>query len=569
MIGDARRIVRDVTLFADLCVIGGGAAGITLALRLRESGLRVLLLESGSLAEEAATQALYEGEVADTALHSPPDKYRQRRFGGSTTIWGGRCVPFDPIDFEARPWMPHSGWPIGFDTVARWYPEANAVAEAGDYDYDARTARPGGMRPTIAGFAPQEFDVDRIERFSCPTDFSNRYRHLLEASEQVRVLLHANVTQLLASTDGSRVEHAEVRTLDGNRFWVQADQFVVATGGLETPRLLLASNDVHASGIGNTRDLLGRFYMSHIAGTMGTLQLHGTEVWHGYDVAEDGTYCRRRIALTDEAQHAHGLGNLVFRLHHPRIPDPSHRTGALSAIYLAKHLISYEYGKRLTGDGPTSAGLWLRHVGNLITDPFGAARFLAHWVQHRTLAARKFPSVIIRPRADLFSLDFHAEQAPQPDSRVALGTSVDALGMPRLHVDWRYCDLDVRTVATGFALLRQEFAESGLGDLRLDPSEADIEAVVRRDGAYGGHHIGTARMGDSAATGVVDSHCRVFGINNLYIAGSAVFPTSGQANPTLTIVALALRLADHLYTRATRPIEVGRVSLASSVQGYA
>ncbi|MDR3538259.1 MAG: GMC family oxidoreductase [Acetobacteraceae bacterium] len=569
MIGDARRIVRDAVLTADICIVGGGAAGIALALRLRDSGLRVLLLESGGPSEDKATQALYEGEVADEALHSPPDKYRQRRFGGSTTIWGGRCVPFDPIDFDARPWMPYSGWPISHETVARWYPEANALVEAGACDYDARTAREGGLRPVIAGFNPREFDVDRIERFSCPTDFARRYRHRLETTQQVRVLLQANVTRLRTSADGARVDSAEVRTLDGNRFQVQADQFVVATGGLETPRLLLASNDVHAAGIGNARDLLGRFYMSHIAGTMGSLRLHGAAVWHGYDLAEDGTYCRRRIALSEEAQHTHALGNMVFRLHHPRIPDPNHRTGALSAIYLAKHLISYEYGKRLTGDGPVTAGLWLRHVGNLMTDPFGAARFLAHWVRHRTLAARKFPSVIIRPRADLFSLDFHAEQAPQPDSRVTLGHSVDAFGMPRLRVDWRYCELDVRTVATGFALLRQEFAESGLGELKLEPSESDIEAVVRRDGAYGGHHIGTVRMGDSRATGVVDANCRVFGVNNLYVAGSSVFPTSSQANPTLTLLALALRLADHLHARAARPIEVGQVPRVSRVGSYA
>lgn len=569
MIGDARRIVRDTTLTADLCIVGGGAAGMTLALRLRDSGLRILLLESGDAGEDKSTQALYEGAVVDETLHSPPDKYRQRRFGGSTTIWGGRCVPFDPIDFDARSWMPHSGWPISYDTVARWYPEANALVEAGDCDYDARTARAGGMQPVIAGFDPREFDVDRIERFSCPTDFARRYSHRLETARQVRVLLHANVTRLQTSPDGARVDSAEVRTLDGNRFQVQADQFVVATGGLETPRLLLASNDVHAAGIGNTHDLLGRFYMSHIAGTMGSLQVHGATVWHGYDLAEDGTYCRRRIALTEEAQHAHALGNMVFRLHHPRIPDPNHRTGALSAIYLAKRLISYEYGKRLTGDGPVTAGLWLRHVGNLITDPFGAARFLTHWARHRTLAARKFPSVIIRPRANLFSLDFHAEQAPKPESRVTLGNARDALGMPQLLVDWRYCDLDVRTVATGFALLRQEFVESGLGDLKLEQSESDVEAVVRRDGAYGGHHIGTARMGDSRATGVVDANCRVFGVSNLYIAGSSVFPTSSQANPTLTIVALALRLADHLHARAARPIRVEQVPRFSQVGSYA
>ena len=556
MIGDARRIVRDTVLTAEICIIGGGAAGITLALALRDCGLRVLLLESGGLQEHAPTQALYEGEVADELLHSPTDKYRQRRFGGSTTIWGGRCVPFDPIDFDARPWMPHSGWPISYETVARWYPAANELVEAGTFDYDARTARSGGMRPMIDGFAPAEFDVDRIERFSCPTDFAGRYRHRLERSGSVRVLLHANVTKLQAERDGARISHAQVQTLDGGRFLVEADQFVVATGGLETPRLLLASNDVHAAGIGNGNDLLGRFYMCHIAGTLGTLRLNDTKVWHGYDRAEDGTYCRRRMALTEDAQHAHALGNLVFRLHHPRIPDPAHRTGALSAIYLAKNLISYEYGKRLAGEGPTSAGMWLRHVGNLVTDPFGAAGFLAHWVRHRTLAARKFPSVIIRPRANLFSLDFHGEQAPLPDSRVRLGTATDALGMPRIHVDWRYSPLDVRTVSTGFALLRQEFAESGLGTLSLDPHEADIEAMVRRDGAYGGHHIGTARMGDSPATGVVDGNGKVFGVNNLFLAGSAVFPTSSQANPTLTIVATALRLADHLRNRAAVPAEV-------------
>ncbi|MBN8874202.1 MAG: GMC family oxidoreductase [Rhodospirillales bacterium] len=556
MIGDARRIVRDTVLTAEICVIGGGAAGITLALALRNSGLRVLLLESGGLQEHAPTQALYEGEVEDELLHSPTDKYRQRRFGGSTTIWGGRCVPFDPIDFDARPWIPNSGWPIAYDTVARWYPAANELVEAGAFDYDARTARNGGMQPMIEGFAPQEFDVDRIERFSCPTDFAGRYRHRLERAESIRVLLHANVTKLQAARDGGRISHAEVRTLDGGQFRVQADQFVVATGGLETPRLLLASNDVHADGIGNAHDLLGRTYMCHVAGTLGTLRLNDAKVWHGYDRAEDGTYCRRRIALTEEAQHAHGLGNLVFRLHHPRIPDPAHRTGALSAIYLAKHLISYEYGKRLTGDGPTNARTWLRHVGNLVTDPFGAADFLTHWVRHRTLAARKFPSVIIRPRANLFSLDFHGEQVPLPESRVHLAAATDPFGMPRIRVDWRYSPLDVRTVATGFALLRQEVAESGIGSLSLDPHEADIEAMVRRDGAYGGHHIGTARMGDSEATGVVDGNGRVFGVNNLFLAGSAIFPTSSQANPTLTIVALALRLAAHLQSRATTPVDL-------------
>jgi choline dehydrogenase-like flavoprotein len=351
------------------------------------------------------------------------------------------------------------------------------------------------------------------------------------------------------------------RNHNGTGFSVVADQFVLAMGGMETPRLLLTSDEVHANGIGNANDLVGRFYMSHIAGTVGALQVNGTRdtVWHGYDVAADGTYCRRRIALRPEVQRRLGLGSAVFRLHHPRITDPCHRTGPLSAIYLGQYFISYEYAKRLVSDTPPTASVWLRHGVNAATDSVSTLRFLIHWLRDRVLAERKFPSIIIRPRTNLFSLDFHAEQVPCRDSRIALGTKFDRFGNRQLKVDWRYTAQDVDTVARSFDLLRNDLAERRTASLTLAPNEADIEAVVRRDGAYGGHHIGTARMGASPATGVVDRNGKVFGVNNLFIASSAVFPTSSQANPTLTIVAMALRLADHLGGLATTVPQVGTV----------
>ena len=554
MIQSADEIVRGAVVHANICIVGGGPAGITLALELARGGKSVLLLESGDYEPSDDAQALNAGEVADAALHSPPDKYRQRVLGGGTSIWGGRCMPFDPIDFAARPWVAHSGWPISYDDVEPYYAAANALCEAGEYEYDARLAAPGGMRPLLRGFAPRHFDVNGIERFSCPTNFGQRYRDRLRSSTTVRVLLRATVTRLRTSRDGSRIESLDVRNGRDSGFSVVADEVVLAMGGFETPRLLLTSDDVHAAGIGNANDLVGRYYMSHIAGTIGSLQVNGANdtVWHGYDVAADGTYCRRRIALRPDVQASLGLGNAVFRLHHPRIADPGHRTGPLSAIFLAQNFISYEYSKRLVSDVPPSAATWLRHGLNAVTDPFSTAGFLWHWLRDRTLAERKFPSVIIRPRSNRFSLDFHAEQVPNPDSRVSLATTRDRFGNRQVRVDWRYSRQDVDTVARSFDLLRDDLAEQSLGQLTLAHDEADIETVVRRDGAYGGHHIGTARMGASPQSGVVDGDGKVFGVNNLYLAGSASFPTSSQANPTLTIVALALRLADHLRAGATR-----------------
>jgi choline dehydrogenase-like flavoprotein len=199
-----------------------------------------------------------------------------------------------------------------------------------------------------------------------------------------------------------------------------------------------------------------------------------------------------------------------------------------------------------------SATAAIAHVRNVATEPFTTADFVLHLVRKRFLAPRKFPSIIVQPPSGRFSIDFHAEQQPNPESRVQLGTQHDKLGMPRLRVDWHYSSTDIHTVAEAFRMMAEELARSGCGRLEYQPDT--LEQSMVRDGAYGGHHIGTARMGASPSTSVVNSDCRVHGLHNLFIASSAVFPTSGQANPTLTIVALALRLADHLKRLAGGPL---------------
>lgn len=553
MIGDAAALGNGVRLAADVCIVGGGPAGIALALSLTGQGLRIVLLESGRFAPHGPTQALYEGDVADERLHSPADKYRQRRMGGSSTIWGGRCMPFDPIDFEARTQVPHSGWPIGFDELLPFYPEANRLAEAGRFAYDAHEAFGSGAPALIRGFASDLVRTDGLERFSCPTDFGRRYARRLQVAADVQVLLGANCTGLRLEPGGGRVRDVEVATLCGRRFHVDARTVVVAAGGLETARLLLASCDVAPAGIGNEHDAVGRYYMSHIAGNVGTLVVHGAPdcVRHGYEIAPEGVYCRRRIAVREAVQRRLGLANAVARLHFPRITDPSHRNGVLSGLFLARGLIRYEYGSRLRDGTRATPAVYARHLMNVVTDPVDTAAFLASWVARRTLAERKFPSVILRNRTNRFSLELHGEQAPRPDSRVTLTGKVDALGMPRVHVDWRYSACDIESLRRTLDVIAAEVERSGVGQFTYDSGR--LEEDLLRFGAYGGHHMGTARMGADPRSSVVDAQCRVHSVSNLYIAGSAVFPTSSQANPTLTILALALRLGRHLARRlATR-----------------
>lgn len=546
MIDDADSLPGGQTLEADCIIVGAGAAGFTLALEMRDSGFSVLVLESGGLKPEPATHALYNGQTADEHLHPSPDKYRQRCLGGSTIIWGGRCMPFDPIDFEARSYMPHSGWPFGVDELLPFYPRANEIAEAGRFAYTAEAAYDGASHPILDGFTSTRVSQNRLERFSLPTNFAKSHGEAIRTSQNVRVLLHANCTGIRLVPDGSRVDHLDVATLGGKRFTARARHYVLATGGLEVPRLLLASRDVKPAGIGNDHDLVGRYYMCHLAGALGTftVSLPRAAVWHGYEVTPEGIYARRRFAIAEKTQRELGIGNLVARLHFARITDPAHRSGILSGLYLAKAFIRYEYTKRLHGDEQRTVKNWLLHVRNVILDPFDTIAFLWHWLTKRTLAKRKFPSVVLPSRGNRFSIDFHSEQEPNPDSRITLTDEKDALGMPRIRINWRYTEGDIRTVVKSIEVLKEEFARSGVGTLEYD--EATLGEEIMRYGAYGGHHVGTARMGVDPSRSVVDPDCRVHGVSNLHIASSAVFPTSGQANPTLTILALTLRLAGRL-----------------------
>jgi choline dehydrogenase-like flavoprotein len=522
---------------ADICIVGSGAAGLTLAARCADLGLDVLLLEAGGERTEPESQQFYEGEVVDPRVHWPLDTYRVRALAGTTGLWGGRSIPFDPIDFEPRDWVANSGWPIGYDEVARYYPAAMEAAEAGAFDHVPSA-------PIVPGL-DGEWLHTTIERFSRPTNFWTRYGEKLTAAGNVRIVTNAAVTAIRVTEGAATVDYLEVRTPGGATWQVRADAYAIAAGGLETTRLLLASNDVLPAGLGNAGDWLGRGYMCHLAATFGVAAFSGPRagIGYGYERDADGIYIRRRIAPTPEAQRHFRLLNCTARLHIRDANDPSHGDPVLSLMYLAAFRVKYEYS-RSAREADRSFGPYMRHVGNIARHPVQLFDFIRTWGVKRYLASRRIPSIALPSRDNRYPLEFVFEQSPNPDSRVTLGTERDAYGMPRLKVDWRVAAEDFAAAKRAYRLLGEELERTRTGTLDFD--EDGLEDALLDAAAYGGHHSGTARMSATETDGVVDRDCRVHGIDNLYVASSAVTPTSSQANPTLTIIALALRLADHL-----------------------
>ncbi|MFN3523119.1 MAG: FAD-dependent oxidoreductase [Phenylobacterium sp.] len=524
---------------ADLCIVGGGAAGLTLAAALAESGVRIVVLEAGGLRESAAASDAYRGEVCGNAAHPEPHLYRLRALGGSSRAWGGGCVPLDPIDFEERPWVPGPGWPYGLDTLLPYYRQAQEACEAGAFDYEAPT-------PLIRDLEGRRFRTV-LERFSRPTDFGRRWAPLLKRSGNLQVVLNASATNIRLDESGAQVAAIEVAAPDGRRLRVRARRFVLAMGGLETTRLLLASDQERAGGLGNHSGWLGRGYMCHLAAIVGSVTFNGgaQAVAFGHSRDPTGVYFRRRLLLRPEVQRERKLLNLAFRLQPQDPGDPSHGDPILSALHLYKSVVEPRYDRNYREVTRTERRT-SRHLQNLARRPGRLARAAATIVRERFLESRRAPSVAFPAANNCYALEFHGEQAPNPDSRVGLSTAKDAFGMPRLRVHWRPHPLDTETVLQAYRMLSEELQRTGAG--RLNATDDQLLDQISTAGAYGGHHIGSTRMSLDPKQGVVDPDCRVHGIGNLFVASSSVMPTSGQANPTLTIVALAYKLAAYLTT---------------------
>ena len=538
MIVDARTIGSNSSFETDICIVGGGTAGIALAGEFIGAPFRVVLLESGGKDSDYQTQSLYHGDNVGQPYY-PLDMTRARYFGGSSTRWhvpiggerlGARIRPLDPIDFEERDWVPHSGWPFDKAHLDPFLDRAQAICRVGPPSFEVADWEDAKQRPQLPFRGGVAETI--IYKFACRDPFVREYPRGVTRADNITTVLHANVLEIVTNRTADHVSALRVGTLEGSRFTVSARHFVLAAGGIEIPRLLLLSNRVQSAGLGNHHDLVGRFFMEH------------PHFWSGYFVPRhpgvsdklalyDGVHVVNgvpivgKLALTESVLRREKLLNHNIQIIPNVMPDPFRfhpirSEGVASFKMVARALIE--------GKLPDEMSRHLRNIGMGLGE---IARAGTRKIR-RTLNAL--------PMRPVYHVANMIEQVPNPESRVTLGPERDAFGQQRVRLNWKITAQDIRSAVRTQEILDQELQRAGVGRLYRE-----LRGETPPVSTHGGHHhMGTTRMHPDPKLGVVDENCCLHGVGNLFVAGPSVFPTGGYANPVLTFMALTLRMADHL-----------------------
>lgn len=510
---DARELPDGSEIVADLVVIGGGLAGLALAREWVGAGRSVAVLESGGKVFDPATQELYRGEGTMRGPEGASEPFsdylhqsRRRMLGGSGMIWGGKCVALDPADFAERRWVAGSGWPITRAQMQPYYNRACDLLELPHFP-------PGETDLQLEGKPPLEID-GRRRFFSAPRHFTrvsgahdkdlfDRWRFAPAQAANITVYLNTNVTELKLRPDRRGLERLDLATLDGKRHSARGRTYVLATGGIENARLLLASNSVAKEGVGNGGDLVGRYFQGH------------------------------SVFAVDERTKGRASGVYFGRV--------------------ANDLALYTDGMRVKSHcvfAPTLSGQRERRAGNatITLVPFPAVA----GGDPEAAALRQVTQALAAGEGKPVDVGcfFMTEHMPNPESRITLGSTSDALGTPRVKLDFVWREADWRSLESSIGAFAQALGTAGLGRVIFPADRSQFLAMASK--ATSRHHMGATRMHRDPGQGVVDANSRVHGVSNLYVAGSSIFPTSGIGNPTLTLLAMTLRLSDHLKIEMKR-----------------
>jgi choline dehydrogenase-like flavoprotein len=534
---DTRRLQDGRAIEAEVCIIGGGVAGITLALELEKRGIGTCLIESGGFKPDNATRDLYRGESVGIDYRFA-DGCRSRYLGGSSNCWGGWCRPMEDSDFEPREWVQDSGWPFQKKDLQPYYERTHSRLQIGPnrFDTDFWVDAIGNPEVRKIPFTPSRV-IDGISQFSPPARFGKLYREDLAHSRTINVYLYANAVDI--ETDGAEsVRLVRLKTLTGVTATVSAGIIVLAAGGIENARLLLVSHKDRPEGLGNHNDLVGRYFMDHPRLYSGKVRFKPAwlrnklyDIKHHYQnkaVAAHGTRVAAQFGLTPELRAEERLLNARVCFSSVFPGEDSDVADAL--IHFRQMLERKEQVERTL----------VHDMLALARHPVDTAGFIA---------SRYLPAYCLAKYA---RFQIVAEPLPDPSSRIVLSDQCDRLGLKRVKVDWRIDTPVKRTIDRTLAIVAEDLIRAGVADVDLDPpiEGGEWPSTFEKEGTW--HHMGTTRMHDSPKLGVVDRNCRVHGTSNLYLAGSSVFPTGGGNFPTITICALALRLSDHIAE------EVGR-----------
>ncbi len=529
----------------DCCVVGAGPVGLAFAMEAAQAGSRVLLVEAGDVGSGRRDLPRDVGartDIVDPARHAPTALTTRRGVGGTSWLWGGRCVSFEPIDLEQRDHVPGGRWPIGLDEVAPWFAAAARHLDCG--------------AAVFASDAPEwpglvEARTSNLERWSRRPKLGPRLGERVLRHPNITVMLRSEVTDIEFDRREGRTVVALSVDSGGVSVPVRAASFVLAMGGLEITRLLLRVQRRRPDAFGGVDGPLGRFYMGHATGSVADIVLDDPARAADLDFVRDehDTYVRRRFTLAPEAQRRHRVLNTSFYLDNPDFYRAEHRNPTLSAVFLGIAIpplgrAILAEGIRLRHVGPRPYAL-RAHIANVLRAPWRALADVSDIVRRRYVSSVRKPGFLLRGAAGRYALHYHGEQLPHPDSRLTLHRT-DA-GDEVLRIDFRYRDEDIDSVLRGHAILDAELRRAGLGRLEYaGDGDDEVRADIWRQSTDGFHSIGTTRMGDDPADSVVDADCRVHGLDNLYIASTSVLRTSAEANPTFFAVALAVRLAHRL-----------------------